>query len=375
LLFSVTDTGIGLSLKQRQRLFSAFTQADTSITRRYGGTGLGLALCKKLTALMGGDIWCESELGEGSTFFFTVRLGIADAGLPVDDHPGSFEELNVLIVETETAFVSGIYDLLYSLGCRMLDKASSIDSALEKATTADAERPLDLIVFGQGQMDAQKFYPQSPYADADRRIHSPAFILIEDIEHPVPVFPGITTNAITAPLNPSKLYDAILISFNSVVQLNPHARERQKELDLMKPFAGNRILLVEDNEINQLVANEVLIQAGLLVDIAGNGAIALEALERCEYDLILMDIQMPEMDGLTATRRIRERKELGWLPIIAFTAHAMDEDRQKSMEAGMNAHVTKPIDNEQLFSALAEWLEKGHRAREMSVSLDDLMLS
>ncbi|MCL2010218.1 MAG: ATP-binding protein [Synergistaceae bacterium] len=372
LLFSVTDTGIGMSQEQQRRLFSAFTQADTSVTRRYGGTGLGLALCKRLTQLMGGDIWCESEIGKGSAFYFSIRLGLAESGIRDEKTPGNFAELKVLIVETETTFQSGLYDILYSLGCRMLEKASTIDHALDKAKAADAEQPFDLIVFGQGQKDAKKFYPLSPYALADRQTPTPAFLLIEGEKRPTPDFQNVTTNVIMYPVNPSKLFDAILISFDSGIQLNPHVREQQNELEVMKPYAKNRILLVEDNEINQLVANEVLSQANLVVDIANNGKEALEALERSEYDLVLMDIQMPEMDGLTATRLIRRRKELNWLPIVALTAHAMNEDRQKSMDAGMNAHITKPICHPELFKCLAEWLGKGHKAREMAVSLEEI---
>jgi CheY-like chemotaxis protein len=361
-----------MSPKQQRRLFSVFTQADTSITRRYGGTGLGLALCKRLTQLMGGDIWCESEAGKGSTFYFSIRLGLANAELRDDAMPGRFKELNVLIVESETTFRSGLYELLYSMGCRMLEKASTIGHALEKAVTADAGKPFDLIVFGQGQKDAKKFYPLSPYAVPDRRIPVPAFVLIDDEERSAKNFPNVTTKVVTHPVTPSNLYNAILMSIGSDILLNPHVLERQKEMKLMKPYAKSRILLVEDNEMNQLVANEVLTQADLAVSIANNGKEALEALERSEYDLVLMDIQMPEMDGLTATRLIRLQKELDWLPIVALTAHAMDDDRQKSMDAGMNAHITKPIDHLELFQCLAEWLGKGRKAREMEVSLGEL---
>ena len=366
LLFSVTDTGIGISPDQQQRIFSAFTQADTSITRRYGGTGLGLALCKKLTQLMGGDIWCESEADKGSTFSFSIRLGLVNSESRHDAQSRAFEELNVLIVESAATSRSKLYESLHSMGCRMLEKASTIDHALEKAGVADAGRPFDLIVFEHGQKDAEKFYRLSPYSDPDNQISTPAFVLIEDEERPAQDFPNVATSVIMSPVNPSSLYEAI-----AILQ-NPYMRELREELKRMKPYAKNRILLVEDNEINQLVANEILIQADLVVSIANNGKEALEALERDEYDLVLMDIQMPEMDGLAATRLIRQQKELNWLPIIALTAHAMKEDRQKSMDAGMNAHMTKPINDQELFSCLAEWLSKGHKAREMAISLGEL---
>ena len=240
LLFSVNDTGIGMSDDQQKNLFSAFTQADTSITRRYGGTGLGLALCKKLSNLMGGDIWCNSIAGKGSTFSFTVKFGVLES-----------------------------------------------EDGKEKAN-----EPIAVIV------------------------------------------------------------------------------EQQIEQELMQPHGKKRILLVEDNEINQILIAETLAQVDINVDIAGNGKEALEILEKNEYDLIIMDIQMPEMDGLTATKLIREQKDLAWLPIVALTAHAMDEDRRKSKEAGMNAHMTKPINSLELFQCLALWMEKGEKAKENRVSLE-----
>jgi len=243
LLFSVTDTGIGMTKDQQKKLFSAFTQADTSITRRYGGTGLGLALCKRLANLMGGDIWCESEAGKGSTFSFTVRYSILSSGINIDE------------------------------------------------------------------IDA------------------------------------LTSSKIS---------------------------QQEKELDIMKDFENKRILLVEDNEINQIVTREPLVQANLTVDVANNGIEALEAINKNEYDLIIMDIQMPEMDGLTATKLIREKEELNWLPIIALTAHAMYDDREKSKDAGMNAHMTKPINILELFLCLAEWLGKGQKAKEAGVPLSQL---
>jgi len=369
LLFSVKDTGIGMSPEQQQRVFSAFTQADTSITRRYGGTGLGLTLCKKLANLMGGDIWCESEAGKGSTFSFTIRLGRISLSDRIETLPGSVKDLNVLIVEKETSFQSGLFDLLHSLGFRMLKRVPAIEQALEKATSADATQHLDIIFFGQGNKDAGRFYPLSPYAASDRQIRCPAFVLIEDDEHTAPSFPNVTTNVIKKPISASSVYNAILNSFDDEVLLNPQLREQQIERDMMKVYAKSRILLVEDNEINQLVAKEILMQADLVVDIADNGVEALEALNKNEYDLILMDIQMPEMDGLTATKLIREKEDLRWLPIVALTAHGMPEDRQKSIDSGMNAHITKPIDNAALFGCLSQWLEKGRRAKEAGVSL------
>jgi len=370
LLFSVSDTGIGMSPQQQQRLFSAFTQADSSITRRYGGTGLGLALCKKLTQLMGGEIWCESELGKGATFYFTIRLGLVNSALNEDARPGSFEDIHVLVIEPNTITRRKLYECLYLMGCKRLVEVSTNNQALEKAVAADTGRPFDLIVFGQGQKGAKEFYPLSPYVAADRQIPSPAFILIEDEliegkERPAQDFPNVTANTIINPVSPSNLYEAVLMSFNPGVLPNSHRLEQQNERELMTPYAKNRILLVEDNKINQLVVNEMLTQAGLVVNVANNGKEALEELERNEYELVLMDIQMPEMDGLTATRLIRQHKELDWLPIVALTAHAMNEDYQKSMEVGMNAHITKPINSRELFFCLAEWLAKGQKAKEM----------
>ncbi|MDR1658351.1 MAG: response regulator [Deltaproteobacteria bacterium] len=218
--FSVTDTGIGFDLKDTNKLFSAFSQADNSSTRTYGGTGLGLAISKELVELMGGKIRCHSQIGQGSTFTFTARLGLPKQEKKID----------------------------------------------------------------------------------------------------------------------------------------PVKSDRNMASQISANIKGSRILLVEDNEVNQLVAKKILEKAGLVVTIAENGLKALGELESNEFDLVLMDIQMPEMDGLEATRRIRGQAKYASLPILAMTAHALRDDRELSFKVGMNGHITKPINLRELFGALSQWL-------------------
>jgi len=166
---------------------------------------------------------------------------------------------------------------------------------------------------------------------------------------------------------------AVDVDLNLETKQESQRIQEKKEQDIMRPYEKCCILLVEDNMVNQVIAKRILEIAGLNVDIAENGVEALEALKNKSYDLVLMDIQMPEMDGLTATRFIREQTDLNWMPIVALSAHAMSEDHQKSLEAGMNAHMTKPIDSLELFTCLAEWLEKGLKARKMNISLKELL--
>jgi two-component system, sensor histidine kinase and response regulator len=223
--FSVTDTGIGLTPEQQELLFQSFQQADSSITRKYGGTGLGLAISKNLAQLMGGEVGVESRVGEGSTFWFTVRAGV--------------------VRHTGLTVPAG----LTSLG-----------------------EPLDMVL---------------------------------------PAAPG-----------------------------------------------GTRVLLVEDNEINQLVAQEILRDAGYVVEVAENGQIAVDMVRQRDWDVVLMDMQMPVMDGLQATACIRQLVNRTGLPIIAMTANAMQRDRDRCLAAGMNDFVTKPVDPEELFKILVKWAQR-----------------
>ena len=354
--FVVADTGIGLTKDQIARLFEPFSQADTSTTRRYGGTGLGLALCKKLTGLMGGDIWCESQPGKGSEFHFTCRFPRNMRRRESSGRLESFGDVRILVGEENDASWRSLQEMLFSLGCRSIKRADSMADLLA-ASSGDEAKDLDLLLVSAGISGLGLLLDM--LSDHGDITNIP--VLFFSGRNGAPLLEGRNIPAgrvLAFPLNQSLIYDGLTMLFGKDLGLGKQEVELQAERDLVKEAAGSRILLVEDNEINQLVAQEILTQAGFVVDIAGNGREALEKVDAGAYDLILMDIQMPEMDGLEAASRLRAQPRFAKLPIIAMTAHAMSDDRQKSLAVGMNAHITKPIDSIELFSTLAHWLAK-----------------
>ncbi|MGD9016631.1 MAG: response regulator, partial [Desulfobacterales bacterium] len=360
LRFSVKDTGIGMSREQMERLFESFTQADTSTTRKYGGTGLGLTICKRLVEMMDGSISVDSQPGGGSTFSFTAVFGIgpkteASAHLPPPDLRG----LKVLVVDDNPTSREILSTMLTAFGFETVPAPSAEEGLAELEGTAGS-RPFDLVI-----MDWRM--PGMDGIEAGRRIknHSslskiPAVILItaygrQEIIKQVEKagFDGF----LLKPVSPSVLFDAVMQAFGRITddaarRLDPSADDgpAAPRLD------GSRLLVVEDNDINRQVAQEILAGAGAVVALAENGKEALDVLARERFDAVLMDVQMPVMDGYTATRKIRQDMGLTDLPVIAMTAHAMAGDREKSLDAGMNAHINKPIDPDELVSVLRQWI-------------------
>jgi PAS domain S-box-containing protein len=367
LRFSVTDTGVGLTEAQIARLFQSFSQADGSTTRKYGGTGLGLAICKRLVGLMGGEVGVTSEPGRGSTFWFTVAVGVDDAPqsrttyvpavdlrrmrcLVADDNP----EMRRILTETLEAFsfrVTAVPDG---------------PAALEELTRAAATDPFRLVLLDwkmpglDGNAVARRI-KDNPDLTVSQILMVTAYgreDVMRDAEDS-----GVSA-FLVKPVGASTLFDTIMEVFGKQVEKKVRGK-RGSAVDAaaLDGIRGARVLLAEDNEINRQVATELLHQAGLVVVTAQNGREAVAAATAEDYDLVLMDIQMPEMDGLEATRRIRasDRPDAASLPIIAMTAHAMADDREKSLAAGMNDHVTKPIDPGTLLRALVRWIAPGKR--------------
>ena len=361
LKFSVKDTGIGLTSKQRENLFQAFSQADTSTTRKYGGTGLGLTISKRLVELMGGEIWAESESGQGSTFAFTATFGLGEAKAKKHLAPAqALRGLKVLVVDDNATSREILQDMLESFGLEVTQAASGPEglAELEKASPS---QPYKLVI-----MDWKM--PGMDGLEASRLIkhHSqlskiPAIIMVtnygrEEIMRQAEK--GELDGFLIKPVSPSLLFDAIMQIFGEEVAGRPHVVESVADAEARARISleGARILLVEDNEINQQVASEILAAVGVLVTLADNGQDAVQAVGANDFDAVLMDVQMPVMDGYEATRRIRRDPRFQALPIIAMTAHAMAGDREKSLAAGMNDHVTKPIDPEVLFRTLAHFV-------------------
>ena len=343
--FSVQDTGIGMSPDQQQRIFTPFVQADSSITRRYGGTGLGLAISRQLVTLMGGKLGCTSKPGEGSTFYFTARFGIGPEVEPaLDAH-----DIRILIVDDHTLTRDVLKTALSRKGF-MVDAASATEVWAKLQNN-----PFDLVLLdwkiggGIDTFEITKMIASMPKA--------PKIILMiaHGCEEIIQSFTGLPiAGYLLKPATPSLLIDTILSALGKQTLINLAG-----EPSLLKTggsYHGASVLVVEDNEINQEVAKEILSKFGLEVHMANNGQEAIEFLQRMPVDLVLMDVQMPVMDGLTATRLIRQQKQFDRLPIIAMTAHAMPEDQKQCLDAGMNDYLTKPIDVQALSRVLARWL-------------------
>ena len=371
--FLVRDTGIGMTPEQCDRLFQSFSQADTSTTRRYGGTGLGLAISKKLTEMMNGSIWVESEPGEGSTFIFTGVFGRA-SDMEETIHkatPTELDQLKVLVVDDVASSREMLEATLSSFSFRVIcvDSGAKALSVLENTT---AEDPFKLVL-----MDWKM--PGMDGIETSRRIknhptlsHVPTLIMVtafgrEDVMQQAENV-GLE-GFLIKPITPSTLLDTVMEVFGEGGGFRGAGRaEEAWQIKPIDRIRGARLLLAEDNKINQQVAKELLGQAGLTVIIANNGREAIEKLSKETFDAVLMDIQMPEMDGYDATRAIREKPEYADLPIIAMTANVMAGDREKCLEAGLNDHVAKPIDPEKLFSALVQWITPKEMSQSETVS-------
>jgi two-component system, sensor histidine kinase and response regulator len=358
--FEVEDTGIGLTPDQIGKLFQSFSQADTSTTRKYGGTGLGLAISKRLVELMGGEVGVESEPDRGSTFSFTARLGRGAAkGRSYVPKP-DLRARRILVVDDNPLAVQTLAEMLRSMTFRVNEARSGVEglAAIERA---ERSRDPFALVFLDWRM------PDLDGIETARRIVAmtleapPRRVLVtafgrEDVflEADSAGFDGI----LLKPVSPSLVFDATIRALGGEVaqperEVVPVRRTGTGDLGRLQ---GARVLLVEDNELNQQVALELLGAAGVQVAVAANGEQGVHSVEKIGYDLVLMDLQMPVMDGLEATRRIRVQPRFHTLPILAMTANAMAGDRERSLAAGMNDHITKPIDPDELFDALLRWL-------------------
>ena len=359
----VKDTGIGLTPEETGRLFQSFSQADTSITRKFGGTGLGLAISKKLAELMSGDVGVVSEPGKGSTFWFTARLGKGLAQQRGRALPGDLRGKRVLVVDDNENARLVLGELLSGMRLKV-DQAESGHEAISMVNRADAEGApyqilfLDWLMPDMNGIDTARRIRELPLGRMPRMMMVTAYGREDVIKGAEEV--GIE-DLLIKPVRASVLFDGVVRLLGGVVDEPRTAGEAPSDaVELMAAIRGARILLVEDNELNQEVATELLRDAGFVVDVAENGQVAIEKVKAQSYDLVLMDMQMPVMDGVTATREIRKEGRLKDLPIVAMTANAMQGDRDRCMAAGMNDHVAKPIEPEDLWKALLKWIRLKH---------------
>ncbi len=366
----VRDTGIGLTQQQMGRLFQSFSQADTSTTRKFGGTGLGLVIAKKLAELMGGEVGVESEPGKGSTFWFTARLGKGidqQRGLAL---PDGLQDKRVLVVDDNENARLVLGDLLGGMRFKV-DQAESGRAAISAVSRAEAQGMPYEIIFLDWQMpgmdgnETARQLKELPLSRMPHIMMVTAYGREEVIKYAEEV--GIE-DVLIKPVTASVLFDAVVRLLGVVVDGPSTAGETPTDtFGQLATIKGTRILLVEDNDLNQEVATELLTDAGFVVDLADNGQIALDKVRAADYDLVLMDMQMPVMDGVTATREIRKEKRFKDLPVVAMTANAMQGDRDRCLAAGMNDHVAKPIEPENLWKALLKWIKPRHPAAAIEV--------
>ena len=377
--FAIRDTGLGMTPEQQSKLFQSFTQADASTTRKYGGTGLGLAISKNLTGMMDGEIWVESQQAEGSTFHFTALLdkqqGEASKRRSMTTELG---DLRALVVDDNASAREILGAMLSSFGLRV-ELVESGHKALQKIEQSNAPNktdqaadPYKLVLMDWKMPDLDGIETTRAMQSNHRLTELPAVLLVTAYgrEDAGEAAAGIDISGfLTKPLTHSTLHDALMSAMGHKVIDDNRSSNRQGEGDsAIAKLRGARVLLVEDNEINKELALELLTSNGILVEVASNGREALDILQQNDFDGVLMDCQMPVMDGYEATRRLRTQERFKELPVLAMTANAMAGDREKVMEVGMNDHISKPINVREMFAIMAKWITPSEPLRESAGS-------
>ena len=353
--FAVRDTGIGLSAEQKGKLFQAFQQADTSTTRKYGGTGLGLTIARRLAEMMEGEVGVDSEPGQGSTFWFTANLGVQKDARPAPLITArELAGQRALVVDDNPTAREILMALAQSLSLEAT-AAGSASEAIASLKQAAGTRPYELVLM-DWQMPVISGAEAVRIIREDARFAQTKIIMVtafgrEDLQQELD---GIAVDGLLVkPVNASTLLDGILRAYG---RGGPSASMRRPEaVESPAGLRGLRALLADDNEINQEVASEILGRAGIVVTIANNGREAVDWLRKAEFDLVLMDMQMPVLDGIGATEEIRADAKFAQLPILAMTANVMAAEIEHCLAAGMQDHISKPIDVKELFAKIAKW--------------------
>ncbi|MBF0460580.1 MAG: response regulator [Magnetococcales bacterium] len=365
--FLVRDTGIGMTGEAMARLFDPFVQADGSITRQYGGSGLGLAICKRLVTMMEGRIWVESTPGQGSRFRFTAQFTrqqaamLESALLPPDD----MHHLNALVVDDRPTSRESLEQLLrlFTFETTAVSSRQEAEAAIRRGI--EDGTPYSLVLLGRRipEMDRIDSLQRSacPGQDGTR----PKIILLTETNQDREAFekqldnPFVVDAILIKPVNCSLLFNTIMRIFDQDAAKRFLLGEEMTDQSLTtQGLGGATVLLVEDNDLNQQFVKELLESIGIVVELANNGLEAVSMVHTKPYEAILMDLHMPEMDGYTAAKRIRENQGLAKLPIIALTADAMNDAQADCLSAGMDDYVTKPIDKNKLLSVLGKWITR-----------------
>jgi CheY-like chemotaxis protein len=360
----VKDTGVGIAPEDLSKLFKPFSQADTSTTRRYEGTGLGLCICKQLVNMLGGNIWVESEVGKGSIFTFTASFGrqITERKRRIIAPP-DIQGLNVLVVDDCAVSRDIMQKMLESFGFRAESVSSGEESLTILKENQTRKEPFELVMIDW-------LMPGLDGIETSRRIRMELKLTIPIIlmtafgkENEKLDAERVGINCfLTKPIYQSELFNAIMDAFGKEARVitRPEIPIITRTSIYKKRLKGIRILVAEDNPTNQEIALAILEGAGIVAEIADNGKKAVEAVRKGRFDAVLMDIQMPEIDGYEATKTIRKDPNFKSLPIIAMTAHAMEGDEEKCLEAGMDGYVSKPINQDRLFHTI--WKSLKHTA-------------
>jgi len=356
LQFSIIDTGIGISEEKQKLVFEAFEQADNSTTRRYGGTGLGLTISTKIIELMGGRIWLESQPRQGTKFHFTACLALP----PIDEHGPPDEpwhdlrDLRILVVDDNATHRSILAEILGSWSVQV-HSAADATSALETLKSANPTSPFQLVLADANMPSRDGFWLAEQIA-GNPQLRTTTIMMLTASQRPedsercrrlnIPAY-------LAKPIKPSELLDAMMAAIGPLAQVEETTQASHAAGPQQRSL---RVLLAEDSAVNQRVASALLEKWGHRVSVAGNGRQAIAMFAAQPFDLVIMDVQMPEMDGLEATRGIRQYEQAtrGHVPIVALTAHAMKGDRERCLDAGMDAYVTKPIRSKELFRVIQE---------------------
>jgi len=348
-----------MTAEQQNKLFQSFVQADGSTTRKFGGTGLGLVICKKLTEMMDGEIWVESELGLGTTFSFTAVFGKAEDHLQTKQL-NTLEHLKVLIVDDNKSSREIMTCMLDSLSYTTTTVTSGLEAIAEVEQAEQQQHAYDLIIMDWKMPGMDGVETIRKLQDDPKIIDVPTIVMVtaygkEELAEKARDLGQLSF--LTKPTNASFLFDTIMNAFGQKVTSRSRRTERQEDYqEAIKLLRGANILLVEDNEINQELAMELLANGGINATLAANGQEAVDKIQQQAFDGVLMDIQMPIMDGYSATKVIRKLEVGKELPIIAMTANAMASDIENALQAGMNDHISKPINVAEMFATMAKWI-------------------
>lgn len=368
LKFSVTDTGIGMSNEEQQKLFKSFSQTDSSVTRRYGGSGLGLAITKRLIEMMGGEIWVTSVAGHGSSFFFTINVGRgSDESMSRHILPSELEGKKVLIVDDNSVARRSISRVLEGIGLGSV-MAKDGREGIEEIVAADERGEPYSLVFMDWDMPVMNGFDAIEAIQNKTELSlQPVIIMItthseDEVLNEASRREVILSDMLAKPACKSALFNAIINHFGHEDIVDKATSYTSKQgMTAREKLRGARVLLVEDNKLNQELAQELLSDEGVIVTLANNGLEALKLLGQDSFDGILMDMQMPIMDGITAVKEIRKKQRFKDLPIIAMTANAMIGDKDKVLSVGMNDHIAKPVDVNQMFITMSKWINSSQQ--------------